>query len=282
MGCRDDVPANRLGKDREMGRPPRPELRSVADLLDESVQVYFTTRSGLPLGEWEAPIEGLSLTGVCIRNIKAAAILARDDELLAPAVWPNARNAFELATRVIWLLHPSDRFDSEVRWLALLQEYERFHERMASEPLTSVETGMNYVAIARQVRAFRLGVEARLPHGYVPQPRIPSVREMLKESGSEVMYRVYVQGSQYLHGSMVGSATFRKNLGTALQSGEFSKISDWILPLRVCWLSLRNAGGFVIDRLTGGSRKIDWSSVEPRIDAAFLALARCSVDEGSS
>ncbi len=262
-----------------MARSPRSELTDVANLLDESVDIYSATRSGLPLGEWEAPREALALLGVCIRNVEAAAVLARSDELLAPAVWANARNSFEIAVRVVWLLSPADRFNSEVRWLALLLEYERFHERLASEPGTDVESASEHLAMARQIRDFRLGVEGRLPAAYSPQPRIPSIREMLKESRSEGMYRIYMQGSQYLHGSMAASATYRRNLGTAAESGEFSSIRDWVLPLRVCWLGLRNAGGFVIDRLSGGSRTMDWSSVGPRIDVAFSTLARCGPEE---
>lgn len=256
-----------------MTRSPRSELRRIADLLDESVVSYGYARSGLVVGRWEAPLEAFSVSGVCVRNIEAAAVLARTDELLAPAVWANARNAFEIAVRVNWLLHSSDPFQCETRWLAFVEEYERFHQRMARESIIGSDRANRHLATAHGLREFRIAVEAQLPDGYARQARIPSVRDMLNEASSESMYRIYIEASQYLHGSMAASAMYRRNLGIDKQFGDYTSIFDWILPLRVCWLSLRNTASIVIDRLSDGDRTLDWSILEPQINTAFAALA---------
>lgn len=263
-----------------IARPPRPELRKVAGLLDEAVEAYAAARTGIEVeGGWEAPLEAFALSGLCVRNVEAVAVLAKTDEVLAPAAWANARNAFEIAVRVIWLLYPDDRFEAEMRWIALLQEYERFHTRMTNVPETAVDSGRRHLDLANRIREFRLGVEERIPPGYAPPSRIPSVEQMLKEINTPAMYAIYIEGSQFLHGTMAASAAYRRGLGVAKELGDFSTIVHWIPLLRASWLSIKNAGSFVVDRLSGSRYTLDWTPIGGEIDAAFRALA-LTVDDG--
>src|SRR5688572_23508354 len=84
-------------------KPPCAEIVRVSDLLDAAVGDFLRSCRDLDVsGVWEAPLEGFSLAKLCIRNVEAIAVLARTDEVLAPAGWANARNAFEVAARILW------------------------------------------------------------------------------------------------------------------------------------------------------------------------------------
>lgn len=127
-----------------------------------------------------------------IRNVEAAIVLARHDEVLAPAAWANARNVFDAATRILWLLVPADRFISETHWIALLDESARFHTRMAKARDVPAEVRARHQARARQIQDFRDGVMAALPSGYEVPTRIPETDVPL---GMRVggMYQLYIQ-----------------------------------------------------------------------------------------
>jgi hypothetical protein len=266
----------------EVVRQPRDELVRVANLLDEAVAKYLRSYSRVtPDWRWEAPFEAFALSALCVRNVEAAAVLARTDEVLAPAAWANARNAFETATRVVWLLYPGDRFECEMRWIALLREYEGFHDRMARAEGEDIDTAAQHLRVASELRGFRTDVEARVPTGYSVPPRVPNLRDMLTEMDGSAMYRTYIEGSQVLHGTMAGTEHYRRNLGTERAFGDFTAIGHWILPLRLCWLSLKNAARFVVDRLSGGSDALDWSSTDAELDAALRTLALTVEHDGS-
>ena len=51
---------------------------------------------------------------------------------MATAAWSNARVAFELSVRIIWMLQPTDRYEAECRWLAFLKEHEQAEVRNCS------------------------------------------------------------------------------------------------------------------------------------------------------
>jgi hypothetical protein len=257
----------------EIQQPPRPQLVRVADLLDEGILRYLDARSNVRFTRRrEAPIEASALSALCIRNVETVTLLARTDEVFAPAAWNNSRTAFEVSARIIWLLHPGDRFESEMRWIALVREYERFHRRMA-EGLTSDTIAVRHRELRDDIGTFIAGVEQRVPKGYSPAPGIPSVEAMMKEIKNSNMYAAYVESSQYSHGTMAASAVYRRGLGTELQLGEFVTALDWIMPLRVCWLSFREMSRFVVDRLSSGAAELDWRDFSLSIDAAFRDLA---------
>ncbi|MFD9744727.1 DUF5677 domain-containing protein [[Kitasatospora] papulosa] len=259
-------------------RPPSAELLYLADTLDDAIAKILDARSGLVgANKWEAPREAWAMSNLLIRNIEAVLLMARTDEVMVSAAWTNARCAFEQAARIIWLLQPTDRYTSESRWLGFMAEAERFHRLVAeaAEKEPELPSSTAHREIEQVIRDFREQVTAVLPAGYAPQ-KPPKFEAMLREIDAAAMYRFYREGSQYVHGSMWGTANYRKNFGIHAEYGDFSTTADWILPLRLSWLSLRNVGVILLSRLAPGDRKptCDWEAIEQSVDQDFGALAR--------
>jgi hypothetical protein len=96
---------------------------------------------------------------------------------------------------------------------------------------------------------------------------------MLAALDSPQMYRLYQEGSQYVHGSLYAISSYSKHLGNERIVGDFTSIVDWILPLRLCWLSLREATRLILDRLDVPERvKPNWTILNKNAEAAFQAL----------
>jgi hypothetical protein len=243
----------------------------VAEVIDQMVAEYVAAlRRAAVIGRWEAPQEGIALGWLLIRNVDAVTELARRDEVFVTAAWSNTRVAFELATRIIWMLRPGDRYEAECRWLSLLGEYEEI-ERKLSREVPSYADRHNEKADA--IGNFRERVISALPSGYRVR-RIPNFLNMLKALDTPEMYQFYRQGSQYVHGGMYASASYSRNIGYERDLGDFTSTFDWILPIRLCWLSLRKASWFILDRLEVREQAMpNWGELEEHADAAFQALA---------
>ncbi|MCM1950376.1 DUF5677 domain-containing protein [Streptomyces sp. G2] len=252
-------------------RPPAEELLQLTKTLDRCIAGFLQTRNTAKFGHWEAPTEARALSNLMIRNLEAFLLMARTDEVLAGPAWTCARSVFEHAVRIIWLLYPDDPFDRECRWLGFLADTERSHklvaEAMQNDPASP--DGSHHRQRADAMRIFREGVTAKLPAGYTPQ-RPPSFEQMLRSIDSAQMYRFYREGSQFVHGSMWGTSLYRKNLGTDAEFGDFAHTIHWLLPLRLCWFSLRNAGQILLDRLQAPS--YDWGRIEKEVDQDFQRL----------
>ncbi|MFF7852579.1 DUF5677 domain-containing protein [Streptomyces sp. NPDC007910] len=262
---------------RQAVRPPGAELLQLTNTLDQCIASFLQVRDSVPFGHWEAPAEGKALSHLMVRNLQAALVMARADEGLAGAAWASTRVVFEHAVRIIWLLYPNDPFERECRWLGFLKDTERFHklvaEAMENDPTSS--GGPIHRDRANKMRTFREGVTAKLPTGYAPQ-RPPSFEQMLQSVDSAEMYRFYREGSQYVHGSMWGTALYRTNLGNDAEFGDFTHTVHWVLPLRLCWLSLRNAGRILLDRLQ--APQCDWEQLGHAVDHDFQKLAETLTD----
>lgn len=259
-------------------RPPCAELLRVAEAIDQMIDQYVAAlRSVADAGRWEAPLEGFAAGWLLIRNVEAVIVMARYDEVLVTAAWSNARIAFELSARIIWMLKPDDPYEVECRWLAFLEENEITERRMAREVNADADF---HSRRAEGIRDFRERVISALPSGYQAASK-PSFRDMLEALGSPEMYRFYREGSQYVHGGMYASAGYSRNLGGERNFGEFTSTFDWILPMRLCWLSLRNATRIILRRLGVPEGAMpDWHELNNNTDAAFQALA--SYAAGSS
>jgi hypothetical protein len=73
---------------------------------------------------------------------------------------------------------------------------------------------------------------------------------------------------------MYAAASYSKNLGYMRNLGDFTSTFDWILPMRLCWLSLRNAASFILDRLEVLERAMPkWDEIDRQVGTAFEALA---------
>lgn len=255
-------------------RPPSPQLLRVAEVIDQMIARYLMALRSAIIGRWEAPQEAFALAWLLIRNIEATLLMARYDEVLVTAAWSNARVAFELSARIIWMLQPDDRFEAECRWLAFLAEWEDTERKLAREVPDRTDF---HAKRADRIQEFREGVATALPEGYQPAT-IPRFRDMLTALGNPQMYRLYREGSQYVHGSMYASSRYSENLGIYRDLGDFTSTLDWILPMRLCWLSLREAAKFLLDRLDVAKSKLpNWDELNRDADAAFQELADYAV-----
>ena len=258
----------------EVLHPPCPELLRVAETIEKMIARYLLALRGATAGRWEAPQEAFALGWLLIRNVQATVMMARHDEALVTAAWANARVAFELSARIIWMLQPGDRYEAECRWLGFLGEWEQTERQLAREVADRAEF---HNGRAEQIQEFREGVTLALPRGYRPA-KMPHFRDMLTVLGNPQMYRLYREGSQYTHGSMYASSRYRKNLGIHKDFGDFTSTVDWILPMRLCWLSLREATKFLLDRLEVPESKMpDWNELNRNADAAFEKFAAYAV-----
>jgi hypothetical protein len=253
---------------------PHDELVRVAEALDNAVGDYVSAAACIePNGYWEAPLLGLAMSWSAARNVEAVTLLARTDEVLLPAAWANARAAFEISTRAIWLLFPGDRFEAEMRWIAMVDEYRRYHENMFKAGCTVSYLDRHKDAV-NPISAFLEGVKSRVPENYTPATHIPSVGAILDEVGATGLSAVYIEGSQYLHGTIAGAAVYIRGLGYEKVVAERVALRDWILPLRISWLGLREAGKIVTDRLSDGARTMDWGNTSAAMDSLFQEMAR--------
>jgi hypothetical protein len=219
------------------------------------------------------------MSNVLIRNVEAVFALAYYEKGYVTAAWVNARAAFELSVRIVWLLFPDDRYQSECRWLALLAEAEKYHYLVASETaVSSPDTASEHRLHADAIRAFRLDVTNRLPAGYTPDLKVPKMKFMMEDLGVEKLYQYYRQGSQYVHGTSHATTAYRKNLGTMVEWGEFTSLSDWVLPIRLSWLSFKESMRFVIDRHDPSGSHPDWTSIGHEVDIRFRVFAQQVTD----
>jgi hypothetical protein len=258
--------------------PPCEQILSVTAALEHMISRYLEAlRSTPPIGRWEAPQEGATMSWLLIRNVEAVIELARLDEVLVTAAWCNARAAFELSARIIWMLQPDDPYQAECRWLAYLEEWEKVERNIANEAPGHAE---RHTQRAEAIRAIRERITAALPNDY-QAARKPRFQELLTALNSAEMYQYYREGSQYVHGSMYASASYSKNLGSLRNFGEFTSAFDWILPLRLCWLSLREAARMVLRRLEAPARAMpNWKELNRDTDATFDALASYAIESG--
>jgi hypothetical protein len=255
-------------------RQPSSVLLSMAEAIDEMVDQYRMALRSAEFNQWEAPREGYVWGWLLVRNIQAVIALARQDEIMATAAWSNARVSFELSVRIIWMLQPTDRYEAECRWLAFLKEHEQAEVRIARESSADADARSR---AAEAIRSFREGVIAALPSDYRPA-KIPSLREMLRALDNSQMYQLYIIGSQFVHGSAYATTSYSRNLGNKRVVGDFSSIMDWILPMRLCWLSFREAAWFILDRLDVPElAKPDWKMLNNRVDTAYQALISSAV-----
>jgi hypothetical protein len=255
-------------------QPPDPTLLKVSDALDAAIAVFERDRlAAAPTGEWEAPVEAWNLATLVVRTLGGLSLMAHTDMALAPPAMQCARAALEHTVRAVWLLQPPDRFVAEVRWLALLHEWEQFEDRLAHEA-DSANIRDRHEERRDSLLQFRLEVAARLPDGYRPSPRLPSMRSMMVEIGIGSVYGHYRTLSQPVHGTMDASQFYRRNLGTEMVLGEFGGLKDWILPMRLSWVGMRNLRHLVLSRC--GQRPVrvpDDVSASRRVDEAFTAMA---------
>lgn len=211
---------------------PTRELRRLVTRIDYGLGRYAAARGNWALNsKWEALRYGWSLSSLALRHAESTVMLAKTDMVLAPSAWVTARAATEAAARCIWLLQPEDEWQREARWLALLHEGARLGDRKETKDIPAL------VAESQLIKEFAEAVTAKLPEG-VSVPGMDSIQSILAAEGSGLAL-FYVMASQYTHATELATRSWRVNLGTDADYGEFSGARDWLHPVWMAYLSFR-------------------------------------------
>lgn len=258
---------------------PRPELVALADSMQKAAEFFRRRMSDIKLvTPLSPPHVALTISWGAARNVDAISILAKTDELLVSAAWSNARAACEIALRTIWLIHPEDPVKSYLRLLALVEEAQRYHERMLK-----AESPVSYLDRHKEgADGFKQFIERALPtiqEGYSYDPGIPSFDQLAEEVGAGSLRALYIEASQHTHGTFWASALYRRAGSTSLFPEERVALRDWLYPLRMSWLCLRELGKVLTFRLSAETEQCDWSELEPEIEERFKALADADPSE---
>ena len=88
------------------------------------------------------------------------------------------------------------------------------------------------------------------------------------------VYEHYRRLSQPVHGTMHATQLYRRNLGNEMRFGEFGGLADWILPMRLSWVGIRNLRRTVMLRCGQTPVEVpDEAAGDRRVDEAFAAMA---------
>jgi hypothetical protein len=230
--------------------PPTKAIVSACDALDEVIAKFLDSRSSLHgYAQYSSSAEALMLFNLVIRQIEGVLTAARHDLVLLPAAFACARAALETAAKAAWMVDTIDPFQREARWLAHVEEEARVYDRSAKRYSEVGQDASSFAARAIEIRSFRQAVEAKLPSGVSPMKHIPTVDEMLTSLQGKQLYPLYIYLSQFVHGGHAATALYRRGLGTELHPGEYIESSHWYVPLRVCWLSLKEPASLALWRL---------------------------------
>ena len=242
----------------------------MANRFEEAIAHFLAARQQPP-GQWESLDEATVMAYLVVRHVEGLVELARRDEVLLAPAWACARSAMEVAPRLRWLLEPDDAYSREGRWLARIEEEERFHRATASGLADVGGEAAQIERVADQVRDFRIRVADLLPARTLVPRSIPSADSAIAHDPG--VYLLYRQASQYVHGTHAGGSLYRRHLGTAKQLGERIRTSMWAGPLQAGWWGLTTAGTAVLDAIGGAL----WpqKSLVQAVMAALETLARC-------
>jgi hypothetical protein len=232
--------------------PPTAGILESARLLGSAVYRFIKAiKTCEPIGRYEWQVESRLLVLILMRGVEAICELARSDLCLLHGAVCISRQCLELAARILWMLQPTEPFDREARFLAHLASEESSCLREAKILGDGSPEAQWLLDRASAFQTFRKGVENLLPVHVMRIDTVPHLRAMLCDIGHESIYRLYVQTSQFAHGTHIATGVYRRNLGTVKEIGEYISATNWYLPLSCVWWAFREAGIRVITA-TGG------------------------------
>jgi hypothetical protein len=253
--------------------PPTAEVLEIADLVDIGVSRFLQAAAALPsIGKFESAVEALNLFSLAIRDLEALVTLARTDLVLLPAAQVLARAILEISVKGMWLLHPEDLMEREIRWLAHVKEEERVLERLTKSPAVGDQVATNLGKQLRQLKDFRTGVASKLPDGYRELPGNPSMDQMLQDLGQPHLYGAYIMLAQFVHGGHSATWLYRRGLGIKKEVGEYLSLTDWYIPLHAATMTLSLPAAFVLQQLGSAHAEIFDFSLRRRARIAFEGI----------
>jgi hypothetical protein len=231
--------------------PPTQGVIEIVDTLDNLIGRFLKAGIGIERGKYEADTESVNMMWLVIRHIEGVGSLAKEDLVLLPAALSMARPAFELGVKINWMLQPEDPFEREARWLSQLRNGEEYNKKTSSILQKFNIENQGFRNQAKTIKEFRENITRLLPSKYKAVQKMPSLRDMLVALKDERRYLLYIYLSQFTHGSHVATDTYRRNLGTMQEFGEYIEPRDWRVPFTACWYTMATAATLVIDRLGG-------------------------------
>ena len=233
--------------------PTTPEVGFVCDELEMAIKRFLDARSSLPpLGRYESQVEAINLFYLALRDIEGVYTLARSDLILIPPAMASARAGFEAAVKAMWMVDADDPFECEGRWLAHLKAEERFHSRIAARYSEIAKDARHARERVKSIASFSQAVQEKLPPGITVLNGNPSVDKMLEATGVDHQYAAYIYLSQFAHAEHAATWLYRaRGLGVEMLLGDFTKPSDWHVPLGVAWFALVHSGRVLLKRLGG-------------------------------
>ena len=215
-----------------------PELLHVCEVIDEAIGLLSrdVAEPFQGLGRYESDVEARVLFIGLMRHVEGLLECADADLKLLPAGGTLARAAFEQGLRIRWLLHPTNVFDREARFLAHLAEEEGMLRRSGKYSETDA-----FDPRSDQIAEFKISVERALPPGISRLKKLPKFDKMLEELGEIRRYATYTLLSQYTHGSHFMGNLYRRGLGTGKTFGEQVSVKQWAVLLEIAWWSIFHA-----------------------------------------
>lgn len=211
--------------------PPK-EVHELADAVDVSCGTLLELRGNWAVStQWEAPLHAWTLSNHALRNAEATVLMAQNDLVLFPAASATARVAMEGAGRCAWLIKPTDPWEREARWIALMDEGGRLSNR------DGLPEGSPLANRAKSVAEFAAQVRSLMPPGY-PVPGIPGVKTLFEDFAPRV-YAYYIESSQHVHAAELTTGQWRNRLRTSGLLTETVTSLQWLAPLWMAWQAFR-------------------------------------------
>jgi hypothetical protein len=226
------------------------------------------------MGKWESEVEALNLLLLASNHALAASQLAVASTSFLPAARVLSRSCMESAARALWLLHPSDPFLREARWVVHVEAEADARERLAKA--LGQQSSSRTDDAAATVREFAASVRRLLPDTCAIPKSLPTFRDVLASVGCPEKYLAYILFSDTTHGSHWAASVYRQHLGRMKEFGEFIAAGDWWAPLSTNWWFLATGIGSLADRC-----KIDPNLLIPHaLQNAFVEAQRRLGDAG--
>ena len=230
--------------------PAPKSVIEICDQIDAVVHNHADRVREFSGGEgYEGEIESMLLMKLVERQAISVTKLARTDLALLPSAAVCARAAMEAATAAVWITRPEDRWAQEGRFIGQL-ESEEFGLNKLSKRLDPLAQSIS--ERSRLFREFREGLTELLPGHVKVSTKRPDVAAMLADIGFENMYPLYIWLSAFAHSTHAATGMFRRNLGIYKELGDFTKPSDWSVPLHAVWFGLI-VGGMHLIEIFGGT-----------------------------
>lgn len=193
---------------------PTDEIIKVCNIVDAGIENYLKIRSKLEYGTYEHEVVGDIHLLHSIRLLESIIELGRKDLIYIQGALVLSRSIFEGLIRTSWMLLPNDKFIDESRYVAYLTTEIEYLEKIGKEFQNNDLEKSKILEIKSQVSDFKLQLEKLLQDKGYETPRLPNIREMLKELNEERKYLYYIMLSQYSHFSHHSTMIYQENLGT--------------------------------------------------------------------